>query len=171
VVGRPRVISVLGFAAIGAIGAGVAADGRTGAVLFGAFMLVVAVFCLIATLRTRVWVDGNVLYVRTLRGYADPVRLDRLTVAALSDWGPNQGRRLFLRDAAGSEVRLDATNIRLKRLYAALAPFIGPFDRSANEALAQRVAPPLMPIFPRDRADLGGWRRDDSGAFGPEARR
>jgi hypothetical protein len=153
VVGRPRVISVLGFAAIGAIGAGVAADGRTGAVLFGAFMLVVAVFCLIATLRTRVWVDGNVLYVRTVRGYADPLQLDRLTVAALSDWGPNQGRRLFLRDAAGSEVRLDATNIRLKRLYAA------------------RRAPPLMPIFPRDRADLGGWRRDDSGAFDPEARR
>jgi hypothetical protein len=140
VVGRPRVTSALMFVFIAAIGAGVAADGRTGAVVFGGFMLVVAVFCLLATLRTRVWVDGSVLYVRNVRGYAEPIRLDRLTVAALSDWGMNRGRQLFLRDADGAELRLDATNLRLRRLYAALAPFIGPFDRAANEALAQRVA-------------------------------
>src|SRR6185312_15692404 len=107
---------------------------------FGGFMLVVAVFCIVATLRTRVWVDGNLLRVRTLRGYAQPIRLDRLRVAALSGWGYNRGRQLHLRDADGAKLTLDATNIRLKRLYAALVPFIGPFDRAANEALVRRVA-------------------------------
>ena len=52
----------------------------------------------------------------------------------------NRGRELFLRDAGGAELRLDATNVRLKRLWEALGPFIGPFDRAADEALKQRVS-------------------------------
>ena len=140
VVGRPRVTSTIVFLFVSAIGAAVAADGRVGAILFGGFMLVVGVFCIVATWRTRVWVDGAVLYMRTVRGYADPIHLDRLTSAVLSDWGANRGRQLFLRDADGAELRLDATNVRLKRLWEALGPFIGPFDRAANEALKQRVA-------------------------------
>jgi hypothetical protein len=68
-----------------------------------------------------------------------PIQLDRLTLAVLSDWQYNRGRQLHLRDADGAELTLDATNVRLKRFYAALAPFIGPFDRVANEALVKRV--------------------------------
>jgi hypothetical protein len=64
VVERPRVSSEIVFGIVGAIGAGVAADGRIGAVLFGGFMLLVAVLCIVTTLRTRVWVDGNRLHVR-----------------------------------------------------------------------------------------------------------
>jgi hypothetical protein len=78
VVGRPRVTSTIVFLFVSAIGAAVAADGRVGAVLFGGFMLAVGLFCLVATMRTRLW--------------------------------------------------------------EALGPFIGPFDRAANEALKQRVA-------------------------------
>jgi len=140
VVGRPRVTSTIVFLCVAGIGAGVAADGRVGAILFGGFMLVVGVFCIVATWCTRVWVDGAVLYTRTVRGYADPIHLDRLTSAVLSDWGLNRGRQLFRRDDGGAELRLDATNVRLKRLWEALGPFIGPFDRAANEALKQRVS-------------------------------
>ena len=76
-----------------------AADGRIGAILFGGFMLVVGVFCIVATWCTRVWVDAPPRDMRTVRGYADPIHLDRLTSAVLSDWGLNRGRQLFLRDA------------------------------------------------------------------------
>ena len=100
--------------------------------------------------RSRVWVDGAVLYHRGVWGMRPPVRLDRLRRAELSAFGRNSGRQLQLLDADGTDLTIDATNLRLAPLYEALAAFI-PWDSPvANELLQKRMAkhrpgPPLGP--------------------------
>jgi len=123
--------------AVGVIG--IAAQ-ETGAVVVGCFFGVVGLLGLVAALRTRVWIDGDVLHSRTIRGYGEPIRLDRLTYAWLSPFGRNSGRQLYLTDATGSTVTLDATNARLARLYAVLAGYIDHDDPIANKLLQRRMA-------------------------------
>jgi hypothetical protein len=150
-VGRPRVTALVIWAYIGLIGAAIVAQGSTGAVIFGALFLALFLFGAATTLRSRVWVDGPVLYYRRLLGFRPPLRLDRLRVASLSAFGRNSGRQLRLVDREGTDLVVDATNLRLVRLYAALAPFIDADDPVANELLHKRMAkhrpaPPLGPF-------------------------
>ena len=107
--------------------------------IFGACFVALGLFGFASLARGRVWVEGSTLYSRTLRGYGPPIQLERLTVASLSAFGRNSGRRLYLCDADGSSVSLDATNLRLVRLYAALAGFIRSGSPVANERLQYRM--------------------------------
>jgi len=107
--------------------------------IFGACFVALGLFGFASLARGRVWVEGSTLYSRTLRGYGPPIQLERLTVASLSAFGRNSGRRLYLCDADGSSVSLDATNFRLVRLYAALAGFIRSGSPVANERLQYRM--------------------------------
>ena len=140
VVGRGRLSVVPVWLSIGLIGVSVFALGELALTLIvGMPFALLALFGLATLIRSRVWVDGPTLYSRRLFGYAPPIRLDRLARAELTGFGPNQGRSLYLVDKEGTHVRLDATNLRLKRLYAAMAQFIGPFDDVANERLQRRM--------------------------------
>jgi hypothetical protein len=150
VVGRPRVTAAIVWAYIALIGGALVAVGGAGATIFGGLML--AVFALgAATLaRSRVWVDGPVLYYRTALGMRPPLRLDRLRSATLTSFGRNRGRQLVLWDADGTTLTIDATNLRLVRLYEVLASFIRWDDPAAGELLQKRMAkhrpgPPLGP--------------------------
>ena len=140
VVGRPRVVAVAGWCTLLAIGLFAIAIHDTGPVIVGCCFGAVGLLGLVAALRTRVWVDGDLLHSRTLRGYAPPIRLDRLTRADLSAFGRNDGRQLHLADADGTCVTLDATNARLARLYAVLAERIRHDDPVANKLLQRRMA-------------------------------
>jgi hypothetical protein len=112
----------------------------------GAAFALLGVGGLIATLRLGAWVDGDKLYSRTLRGYQPVVRLDRLTDAHLTAFGPNSGRQLRLTDADGARVSLDATNMRIERLYESLARHPGV---PASELLQRRMARYRKDVPPR----------------------
>ncbi len=150
VVGRPRVSAVPIWALIGGIGLGLVATGKAAGVAFGVFMLAVFALGVGSLIRSRVWVDGPVLYHRNVWGMRTPVRLDALRRAELSAFGRNSGRQLHLLDADGTDLTIDATNLRLARLYEAMAVFI-PWDSPvANPLLQKRMAkhrpgPPLGP--------------------------
>jgi hypothetical protein len=81
----------------------------------GGAMVALGLISLLLMARRRVWVDGDVLYSRALSRYGPPVRLDRLTEAAL------RGRFLWLTDADGAHVRLEARDTDLSALYRELA--------------------------------------------------
>jgi hypothetical protein len=138
-VGRPRVSAVIVWTYLLAIGVSGFVYGGTGGTVLGVCFVALALFGYVSLARTRVWVDGPTLYSRTIRGYGPPIRLDRLTFARLSAFGRNNGRHLTLADADGATVVLDATNIRLARLYAALAEFIRSGDPVADERLQSRM--------------------------------
>lgn len=151
-VSRPRIgallvwLAMLAVGAVGLTGSGVSA----GVAIVGAFFVVVGGFGLVAWARTRVWVEGPVLYARSVFGWAPPLRLDRLVWAWLSPFGRNSGRQLHLADADGNRVQLDATNHRLARLYEVLAGHIAHGDPLANELLHKRMdaTRPGLPFGP-----------------------
>ena len=139
VVGRGRISAVPIWALILLIGvSGIVLGGTAMALIIGVPFTLLAVFGLGTLIHARVWVDGPVLYSRTLFGHRPPMRLDQLTSARL-DVNHNWGRELWLTGKDGTTLRLDATNLRLVRLYAAMAEFIGPFDRVANDRLRERI--------------------------------
>jgi len=140
VVGRGRISAVPIWALILLVGvSGIVLGGTAMALIVGVPFTLVALFGLGTVIHARVWVDGPVLYSRTVFGYRPPIRLDALRDATLTEPSRNQGPLLLLTAQDGTVVRLDATNLRLVRLYAALGQFIGPFDRVANERLRERV--------------------------------
>jgi hypothetical protein len=138
-VGRPRVTASVMWAYIGLIGAALVAFGGVVGAIFGAFMLLVFALGVASLARSRVWIDGPVLYHRNVRGMQEPMRLDRLRRAELSAFGRNSGRQLLLHGADGTVLTIDATNLRLVRLYKALAEFIPPSSPVANELLQKRM--------------------------------
>ena len=92
------------------------------------------------TLVIRVTVDGaGVLRSRALFR-SGSVRLDRLTDAHRTPFGRNSGPVIELSDATGASVRLDATNGRMKPLYAVLARHVPADARFANEVLLAKLA-------------------------------
>lgn len=139
VVGRGRISAVPIWTLILLIGVACIVVGSTAmALIIGVPFTLLAVFGIGTLIQARVWVDGPVLYSRTLFGHRPPMRLDQLTNARL-DVNHSWGRELWLTGKDGTTLRLDATNLRLVRLYAALAEFIGPFDRVANDRLRERM--------------------------------
>jgi hypothetical protein len=139
VVGRGRLSAVPIWTLLLLIGvSGIALGGTAMALIIGVPFTLLAVFGLGTLIQARVWVDGPVLYSRTLFGHRPPMRLDQLASARL-EVNYNWGRELWLTGKDGTTLRLDATNLRLVRLYAAMAEIIGPFDRIANDRLLQRM--------------------------------
>jgi hypothetical protein len=157
VVGRGRISAVPIWLLIALVGVSMLALGPIAMkLILGLPFTLLAVFGLATLIRSRVWVDGPTLYSRRLAKYGPPIRLDRLRYAELSEFGPNQGRSLELVDKDGTRLRLDATNLRLKRLYAAMAHFIGPYDGVANARLQRRMEPfrsglPRASVDPHNR--------------------
>src|SRR4051794_35375890 len=101
VVGRPRVAAVLFLGLLVAIGVYAVVVGVTrsdvGTLIIGlVFFVVPEALALVVSFRQRVWVDGDVLLARRFRGWAPPLRLDRLRIAWLSPFGRNSGRQLHL---------------------------------------------------------------------------
>jgi hypothetical protein len=142
VVGRGRISAVPIWLLIGLVGvSGLVVGGIALKLIVGVPFTLLAVFGLATLIRSRVWVDGPTLYSRRLFGYEPPIRLDQLVSAELTAFGRNQGRMLLLLGKDGTQLRLDATNLRLKRLYPPMAHYIGPHDRVANELLERRMGP------------------------------
>ena len=139
VVGRGRISAVPIWLLIGIVGMSCLVLGGVALkLLIGLPFTLLALFGCAMLLQARVWVDGATLYSRTLFKYGTPIRLDELASARL-ETNHNWGRELHLRTRDGTRLRLDATNLRLVRLYEALAQFIGPQDRVANETLQRRM--------------------------------
>jgi hypothetical protein len=135
-VGRTRAASFLGFACIAALSAAGFADRSVGGYLAAVVCLAAGTFGIVAGARSRVWIDGDVLYARKLGGWDVPIRLDRLTRAWLSASSPS-----ILRLADDErELKLDALNLRLKPLYAALASYLGPDSPLPDKKLRRRMS-------------------------------
>jgi hypothetical protein len=135
-VGRARVASWLGFACVGALSAAGFADQSVGGYLAAVVCLLAGAFGIAAAARSRVWIDGDVLYARKLGGWGSPIRLDRLRQAWLAEGSPS-----ILRLADDErELKLDAVNLRLKPLYAALAGYLGPDSPLPNKKLRRRMS-------------------------------
>jgi hypothetical protein len=146
-VGRPRVVAIVGWCTLLAIGVAGLVRWTGATLVVGALFALVGAFGLVATLRSRVWISGTEMHSRALRGYRPAIRLDRLTDAFLTPFGPDSGRQLRLADADGARVELDATNMRIERLYAVLAQHIRHDDHVANDLLQRRMAK-YRPDFP-----------------------
>jgi hypothetical protein len=138
VVGRPRVVAVVGWVLMVSIGLGGLLDGRTVAVIFGAVWTLGLGALLIILLRTRVVVDGHQLHLRGPRGWETPVDLSRLRSATVLT-GQDFARWVLLVDLDGHRLRIDAVNLRLKPLYRELARFIGPWEEIADERLERKI--------------------------------
>jgi hypothetical protein len=137
---RPRVASLLVFAALIAIGVACIARGSAAGIVIGALVFVLpGAFCLAATLRQRVWVEGTLLTYRTLRTRS--VRLDHLRRASLGGWGRNKGPQLELADTDGGSVLIDATNNRLTSLYELLAQYLPRDSPIPDERLRKKLRP------------------------------
>ena len=140
VVGRGRISAVPIWTLILLIGvAGIVVGSTAMALLIGVPFTLLAVFGFTMLIRARVWVDGPVLYSRRTFGYRPPVRLDQLTQRVARSSTPTGAVSCCSPRKDGTHLRLDATNLRLVRLYAAMAEFIGPFDPVANERLQKRM--------------------------------
>jgi hypothetical protein len=151
VVGRGRLLALPVWLYIGLIGVAVTwFGGLSMSLLIGIPFTALAVFGVASIAYSRVWVDGPVLYTRQIFGYRPPIRLDALRRAELSDWGRHRGRQLHLRDADGNWLQLDATNLRLKPLYGALALHIPAGSPVANARLHKRMeaARPVLAVPP-----------------------
>ena len=146
-VGRPRVVAIIGWCVLLAIGVTGLIRWTGAALVVGVLFTLLGAFGLVATMRLRVWISGTVVHSRSLRGYGSAIRLDRLTNAFLTPFGADSGRQLRLADADGSSVTLDATNMRIERLYAVLAQYIRHDDDLANDLLQRRMAK-YRPPFP-----------------------
>lgn len=127
------------IAAIGVLALSGFTDGETAVGLWGVAFTAVGSFGLVAMLRSRVWVDDEILRSRSVLGFGSPIRLDRLTHASLSELGQGGGWRLCLIDADGSTVSLDGLNLQLTQLYAVLAEHINHDDPHANALLHRRM--------------------------------
>jgi hypothetical protein len=139
VVGRGRISMVPVWLLIGLVGVSVLLLGGVALkLLIGAPFTLLALSGLVMLVRARVWVEGATLYSRTMFKHRPPIRLDELLSARLVS-NSNWGRELHLQARDGTRLRLDATNLRLVRLYGAMAPFIGPYDRVANDTLLKRI--------------------------------
>jgi hypothetical protein len=142
VVSRPRLVAVVGWVAIVAIGVGMLqrglADDDVAFAVFGASWTLLLGAGLLSILWIRVTVDGDLLHVRGPFGWRGPVDLSRLAVARYG-YEHNGGRSVHLIDADGHAVRLDAVNHRLVPLYRELAARVGPWDAALQGALADTV--------------------------------
>ncbi len=140
--------AVVGWILMLVVGLAICALTAPGGLVLGIPWTLLAGFGLVGTLMIRVRVDADhVLHSRALfRGGA--VRLDRLTDAHRTPFGPNSGPVIELADAAGARVRLDATNGRLKPLYPVLARHIPPDAAYANPILQRKLARhrPVAPL-------------------------
>jgi hypothetical protein len=134
------VVALLLWAAL--LTGGITAVVRTTGVslAIGAFFALLGALGLASTAVSRTWVDGTVLRHRTLLGHRPPVRLDRLRIAHLTNFDATNGRQLRLTDADGAAVEIDATNLRIKRLYEVLAGHIRHDSPVANELLQRRLS-------------------------------
>ena len=148
VVGRPRAAAVIGWSLMLVVGVAICALTAPGGLALGIPWTLLSLFGLVSTLMIRVWVDGeDVLHSRAMfRGGS--VRLDRLTYATRTPFGRNSGPVIELADSSGANVRLDATNGRMKPLYPVLARHIPPDARNANAVLLAKLdryrpGPPL----------------------------
>ena len=146
-VGRPRVLAIVGWCMLLAIGITGLVNWTGATVVVGVLFAALGAFGLTATLRQRVWVAGNVLYSRRLLGFQPAVRLDRLTDARLTHFSADSGRQLHLTDADGARAELDATNMRIARLYPVLAEHIRHDNPTANDLLQRRMDK-YRPDFP-----------------------
>jgi hypothetical protein len=137
-VARPRIVAVVGWVLMIAIGPGVALTGTTGGAIFGAIWTLGLGALLALLLRTRVVVDGHDLFVRALRGWEPPVDLSHLRSATV-DTGSNFAQWILLVDHRGHHARIDGINLRLKGLYRELAIYIGPWEDTADDRLQRRI--------------------------------
>jgi hypothetical protein len=137
-VARPRVVAVIGWTLLVALGVGMVLEGSPGMVIFGGIWTVGLGACFVLLLRSRVVVDGDLLYVRGVRGWRRPVDLRQLD-RATSTWGSNYERWTELRDRHGAQVRIDGVNLQTAGLYTELARHIGPWDQVADAALQRRL--------------------------------
>jgi hypothetical protein len=139
VVGRGRISALPIWLLIGLVGlSSLLLGGVALKLLIGLPFTLLALSGLVMLVRARVWVDGPTLYSRTLFKHRPPVRLDQLLSARLVT-NHNWGRELHLTTRDGKHLRLDATNLRLVRLYEAMAPFVTPHDGIANDLLLKRI--------------------------------
>jgi hypothetical protein len=138
---------LLGWCVLLAIGVVGIADWVGSSVVVGVLFALLGAFGLLATLRRRVWVHGNVLYSRRFLDYQPAIRLDRLTDAYLTHFGPDNGRQLRFADADGTRIELDVTNMQVARLYPVLAEHIRHDGAVANDLLQRRMAR-YRPDFP-----------------------
>lgn len=137
-VARPRIVAVVGWILMIAIGPGVALTGTTGGVIVGAIWTLGLGALLTLLLRTRVVVDGHDLFVRTVRGWEPPVDLSHLRSATVNT-GSNFAQWILLVDHRGHHVRIDGINLRLQGLYRELAIYIGPWEDTADDRLQRRI--------------------------------
>jgi hypothetical protein len=138
IVARPRIVAVVGWILLVAMGVGIALTGSTGAVVFGGLWAVGLGALFVALLRSRVVVDGHEVYFRTIRGWGQPVDLSHLRSATVLT-GRDFAQWVSLTDRDGHHVRIDAVNLRLKPLYRVLAVYIGPWQDIADERLERRI--------------------------------
>jgi hypothetical protein len=104
-----------------------------------------------------VWTDGSTLYVRLLFGYKPAIRLDELERAELTEISRASGRALWLTTRDGTRTRLDATNLRLKPLYAELARHIPAGSPLANGLLERRMKAARPVIAPPPATTGSSW--------------
>jgi hypothetical protein len=146
VVSRPSLFGLIVWSFLALMGFAAIAAGEP----VGAVLAILGVLGFVYLARARVFVDGDVLYHRSLFKWGQPVRLDRLRRAYLSAFGPNSGRSLELGDRDGRSVRLDATNLSYTRLWPVLAEHIHWDSGIEGGELRKRLAkhwpgPPLGP--------------------------
>lgn len=140
-VGRGRILAVPIWLYLLLIGVSVLYfGGFSGSLIIAIPITLLALFGLTSIAVSRVWVDGSRLYSRHVFGYRRPIRLDALSSATLTSFGPRQGRQLWLTNRDGNLLRLDATNLRLKPLYGELARFIPDGSPIANPLLHKRMS-------------------------------
>ena len=127
VVGRPRASAAVIWAFIGLIAIALVATGRAGGLVFGVPMLPVFALGVASLARSRVWVDGPSSTTAACGGCARPCGWTACAARSCRRSGATSGRQLQLLDADGTDLTIDATNLRLAPLYEALADFI-PWD-------------------------------------------
>lgn len=150
-VARGRPIAALIWLWLGSLGAIVVYFGGFSASLAIAVpFLALALVGLASIAFSRAWVDGPTLYVRHIHRYKTPMGLDELQRAELTEINRAAGRALWLTASDGTRTRIDATNLRLKPLYAELALYIPAGSPVANGLLHRRMkaARPAIAVPP-----------------------
>ena len=159
-VARGRPIAALIWLWLGSLGAIVAYFGGLSASLAIEIpFLALALVGLSSIAFSRVWIDGRTLYVRHIHSYKPPIRLDALERAELTEINRAAGRALWLTASDGTRTRLDATNMRLKPLYAELALHIPAGSPVANGLLHRRMkaARPAIAVPPSSASTESSW--------------
>lgn len=138
VVGRGRISAVPIWTLILIVGvSGIAVGGVALKLIIGVPFTLLALGGLGMLWHSRLWIDGPTLYSRTAYRWNPPIRLDQVRAAHLSDFAENRGRTLWLTPSEGPAQRIDATNLRLVRLYGAMAAHVP--RQVANERLQRRM--------------------------------